>query len=81
MSVSVPATNEAAAPAVAPPVVLKLGKQSAKKIRQLRKGKGKLLDKVIAAIAHLQANGTVLPGAQPVVVVVKEEREGMLFKL
>jgi hypothetical protein len=67
------------APAVAtvtPPVVVKLGRQSKKRIKQLTKGRGRLLDKVMDAIAEMQRNGTVVSGAQPVIIVVKEERRG-----
>ena len=80
MPVAAP-TESAPAPKVAHPVVIKMGRQRSKRIRQLRKGTGKLLQKVMDAIAHLQSNGTVLPDAQPVVVVVKEEPDGLrLFK-
>jgi hypothetical protein len=71
-----------ASTAAAPPVVIKLGSQTGKKIRQLRKGKGKLLDKVLGTITHLQGAGTLSAGAQAVVIVVKEKKKGMkLFKI
>jgi len=76
------AKTPAASTAAAPPVVIKLGSQTEKRIRQLRKGKGKLLDKVLGAITHLQTAGTLSAGAQAVVIVVKEKKEGFkLFKL
>ncbi|MBV9678815.1 MAG: hypothetical protein JO185_20935 [Acidobacteriaceae bacterium] len=64
---------------VAPPVVVKMGRQSAKRIKKLAKGRGRLLDKVMTAISEMQRNGTIMSGAQPVIVLVKEERRFGLF--
>lgn len=56
-------------------VVLDLGKQKRKKVKDLRKGKGALMDDVNTAIAELQAEGTLAAGAQVVVVVVERKPE------
>ena len=54
-------------------IVVDLGCKSMKQIKRLRKGKGKLLDKVKQCIAELRASGTVTGTAQPVVIVIKEK--------
>lgn len=64
---------------VAPPVIVKMGRQSAKRVRKLAKGRGRLLDKVMTAISEMQRNGTIMSGAQPIIVLVKEERRLGLF--
>lgn len=56
-----------------PPVVVDLGKKSKKRIKALRKGKGKLLEDVHKCISELQSSGAVQDGAQVVVVVVEEK--------
>lgn len=66
-------TSEAEAEAGNEICVLDMGSQSRKRIRRLRRGKGKLLNKVEQAIEELQAHGTLTPSVQTVVVVVKEE--------
>ena len=58
------------------PIVIDLGKKSRKRVRQLRKGKpGKLTDQVKGAIAHLQSEGVVGAGAQPVIIIVRNRRK------
>jgi hypothetical protein len=63
------------APAAKPQIlVVDLGKaQSRKRIRQLRKGEGKLMGKVDAILGDLVEAGTLDRSAQPVVIVVREE--------
>ncbi|MFL6796667.1 MAG: hypothetical protein ACJ8F3_04570 [Xanthobacteraceae bacterium] len=46
--------------------------QSVERVKQLRKGKGKLLTKVERIVKDLVTEGTVKSGAQPVVIVVRE---------
>ena len=58
-------------------VVVDLGKQKRKRIRQLRKGEGALVEKVEDLVAELRSNGTVAGAAQVVVVVVKEKRRAL----
>jgi hypothetical protein len=65
-----------AVPAPFSPVVIDLGKQRAKRVKELRKGKqGKLFSEVSEAIAALRADGTIAASAQPVIVVVRERRK------
>lgn len=74
------------------PIILNLGslKNSKKRIRELKKGEGKLADKVHAAIHAVHADLATAPGeVLPVVVLVEEEEaetrvgrgRGGLFRL
>jgi len=56
------------------PILLDLGKQRRKRIKQLRRGAGKLMDEINASISELQKAGTIGPTTQPVVVVVRQKR-------
>jgi hypothetical protein len=56
-------------------LVVDLGTKPAKQIKQLRKGKGKLMDKVNECINELKTSGAITGGAQPVVIIVKEKME------
>jgi hypothetical protein len=58
----------------APPVVLDLGKQRRKRIKQLRRGEGKLMDEINASIEELRTAGALSATAQPVVIVVRQKR-------
>lgn len=53
-----------------PPVIVDLGKQSRKRIKRLRDGRGKLMRNIEEVIGRLRLDGTVKDGAQVVVVVV-----------
>jgi Family of unknown function (DUF6200) len=46
--------------------------QPARRVRLLRKGRGKLMARVERIVADLAEAGTVKSGAQPVVIVVRE---------
>jgi hypothetical protein len=54
------------------PVVVDLGIKKAKLLKQLRRGKGKLITDVKRCIDELVASGVVSGAIQPVVVVVGE---------
>ncbi|MGE0708955.1 MAG: hypothetical protein AB7N76_23650 [Planctomycetota bacterium] len=71
-----PETTQTAAP---PAIVLDFGKKSRKAVKRLRKGKGKLVDKVEAAVQNLRAAGSIAPDAQTVIVVVREKDELRLW--
>jgi uncharacterized protein DUF6200 len=60
-------------------VVLDLGKQSRKKVRELRKGEGALLADVHDAVEHLREGGVVGADAQTVIVVVERRAPAMAF--
>ena len=48
-------------------------RQPSKQIRRLRNGEGKLMDHIEKIISELSEAGTIKSGAQPVVVIVREE--------
>ena len=54
-------------------VIVDLGSRSAKQVKMLRKGKGKLVREVEDCVAELKAAGAINTAAQPVVVVVAEK--------
>ena len=54
-------------------IVLDLGKKKRKLIKQLRKGRGKLLDQVEDHLDELRAADAIDASAQTVIVVVSEK--------
>jgi len=74
-----PATS-AAAPQGAITVV-DLGRRSKKQIKRLRKGGGRLLDRVEQTVGQLKADKEIDPKSEVVVVVVrqKDKKKGLLF--
>lgn len=56
-------------------LVVDLGKATKKAIKGLRRGEGKLLDKVSRALSDMRSEGVIDAHAQPVVVVVKEKKK------
>lgn len=63
------------------PIVLDLGKRTRKQIRRLRKGNGKLMDRIESAIQDLKADGTVAGSARPIIVVVRQKSKRSIFGL
>ena len=53
--------------------VIDLGEHSRRRVRRLRRGEGRLMEKVEDAVAALQENGVLSAGAQTVVIVVRQE--------
>jgi len=49
------------------------GRQSAKRVKKLRKGRGKLVGRVDQIVSELIEAGTLKAGVQPVVIVVREK--------
>jgi len=74
-----PATS-AAAPQGAITVV-DLGRRSKKQIKRLRKGGGRLLDRVEQTVGQIKADKEIDPKSEVVVVVVrqKDKKKGLLF--
>ncbi|HEV3057816.1 MAG TPA: hypothetical protein VGY48_06185 [Vicinamibacterales bacterium] len=56
------------------PIVVDLGKQRRKVIKQLRRGDGRLMDEVRNSLEQLRTAGTIPATVQPVIVIVKEKR-------
>ena len=65
------------------PIVVNLGKQRRKRIKQLVQGKGKLMDELNDVVAELRTAGKIAPVAQQIIVVVKERprRRGLLPRI
>jgi len=55
--------------------VVDLGEHSRKSVKRLRRGEGRLMDKVEDAILSLREEGILAGSAQTVVVVVREEAD------
>jgi hypothetical protein len=62
-------------------VVVDLGFKKAKLLKQLRKGKGKLINDVKQCINELAATGVVSGAVQPVIVVVSERSDCFFCRL
>jgi hypothetical protein len=60
-------------------IVLDFGKQRAKRIKRLRKGRGRLMEDVKAAVQEVEEAGTIPAGSPVVVVVVKQRPQRGLF--
>jgi len=77
MSAATAATAEPKKPTEEPEsgivCVLDLGEHRRKRVKKLRKGEGRLMEKVEDAVASLQEQGVLNADAQTVVVVVREE--------
>ncbi|MCB9794623.1 MAG: hypothetical protein H6741_18065 [Alphaproteobacteria bacterium] len=54
-------------------IILDLGRQSAKKVKKLRRGEGGLYDDVQEAVQELKSAGTIAADAQTVIVVVERK--------
>ena len=65
---------EAAAP---PPssemIVIDMGEHSRRRVKKLRRGEGRLMDKVEDTLADLEEQGVIEAATQRVVIVVREE--------
>lgn len=60
-------------------IIVDLGRKRARQVKRLRKGKGKLLDKVHQVIEELKANNSISGSVQPVVIVVQERASASNF--
>ena len=58
------------------PVVIDLGKQNKKRVKELRQGKpGKLLSEIMETVETLRAQKSISADAQPIIVVVREKQK------
>ncbi|HEY0136274.1 MAG TPA: hypothetical protein VGB85_19450 [Nannocystis sp.] len=65
-----------------PLLIVDFGKrQKPKQIRKLRKGTGKLTEKIQELVDELREQQTIAAGAQPVVIIVREKKKLMPRKL
>ncbi len=67
--------TEDAGEAITPLVVVDMGRRKPNQVKKLRKGKGKLLDKVGETVADLVAEGVLDADVQTVIVVVERRPE------
>ncbi len=76
MKAAEPAKNNGKQETTPPVLVVDFGKaQSKKKVKRLRKGNGKLIERVNDLVKDLVESGTIQTTAQPVVVVVREREK------
>lgn len=68
-------TSEAAG-SKATPVIVDFGKKKRKQIKNLLKGKGKLMDAVHDCVGELKSAGRVGESAEVIVIVVREKDDG-----
>ena len=61
--------------AQASPIVVDIGKKRRKQIKQLREGRGKLMEEVNGLLDELRSNGSITASAQPVIIVVRQKRK------
>jgi hypothetical protein len=61
------------------PIIVKLGRQSKKRIKGLSEGRGKLFAEVMQTIEELQKSGQVSGSVQPLIFVVKQDQKLSLF--
>lgn len=72
--------QEAPASAKKDLLVIDIGKkQRRKRIRQLRKGRGRLLERINEVMDDLREEGAIDGNATPVVIVVREKRRRSRF--
>jgi hypothetical protein len=70
--------KEEAPEAEAEMVLLDLGEQSRRRVRRLRRGEGRLMEKIEDAVADLEEQGVLTSGAQTLVVIVRQEPDSGL---
>jgi hypothetical protein len=57
------------------PVIINLGKHKRKRVRRLRKGRGRLVGDVYDAIDDLRAAGEIGENDRPIVMIVRQKRK------
>ena len=69
-------SKEVKEPVVNEPIVIEMGKKNRKQVRKLKNGKpGRLMNRVEEAIERLREDGSMEPGAQPVVIVIRQRKK------
>ena len=62
-------------------LIIDLGKQKKKRIKSLRKGKGKLAGRLQEILAEFKENGTLTAETQPVLIIREKKRKSKGFRL
>ena len=76
MSDSAPARPASSRTSEGPdPLIVDLGKQRRKDVKQLRDGTGPLVAEIASCLSELRETGQIAPDAQPVVIVVREKQK------
>ncbi|MDM5177619.1 hypothetical protein PO883_10485 [Massilia sp. DJPM01] len=57
------------------PLILDLGTRKKKQVKGLRRGEGKLMNRISIVLDELKKSGQIAVSAQPIVLVVREKRE------
>jgi len=60
-------------------IVVDLGTKTSKQVKRLRKGQGRLMDKVKQCLEELRASGKISGTVQPVIFIVEEEAMSFNF--
>lgn len=62
------------------PSTIDLGKQSRKRVKRFKEGRGRLVRKVARVVDEMREAGQISPTAQPVVIIVeRRDRDDALF--
>lgn len=64
---------ETGQPEVAKTVVADLGKRKRRDVKDLRKGNGKLMDRINELVEELRSEGAIDPNSRPLVVIVEKK--------
>jgi hypothetical protein len=76
LEVTMPTAAESGKPATDhtgnAPIIVDIGTQRRKRIKQLRQGRGRLMDEVNALLHDLKNDGSLSSSVQPIVIVVRE---------
>lgn len=75
MTTRTAATDNATAPDTDSLMLIDLGSKKRKDVKRLRKGRGRLMGRVVDTVEELKASGEIEADSQVVVVVVKEKRK------
>jgi len=71
-------TTKAEAKEAPAPVVVDLGKYKRKRVRRLKKGKGRLMERALDVVDDLRDAGQIAEDAQPVIVLVRQKRRSKM---
>jgi len=55
------------------PIILKMGRHSDKKVKQLKNGRGPLMHRVLESVKEMESAGVIASGAAQVIVVIRQE--------
>ncbi len=56
------------------PIIIDLGRHKRRRVRRLRRGRGRLMGRVLDAVEDLGEDGAIDPNANTVIVIVRQKR-------